>query len=219
MMDFYDHIEHYLENSLSETERTAFEEAMANDESLKAAVANFPAAKTLSEGLLELDLLETIENIQQDTSDNSSSVPATKIIPKPSRGLTQKWAMAASFVGLLGVAYLGYRNAQIDTHDQIWEQQYQRPYDSSTTKSTDLDALDDFAAGKYHFALNDFKNAENFLTKVLSENQNQDTLSKAHYWLGHVYMNRKQWDQAIQSLQQSKEERAKSDIALIKRMQ
>ncbi len=218
MIDFFEYIEDYLENNLSADKRLGFEEALKEDASLQAALDNFPTAKTLSEGLLELDILETIEGFETAEAAAARNISDDKTAPKVKRLNTRKWAMAASFVGLIGVGYWGLRNAQTKQFDKIWETQYERPYDTTTTKSIDLSTTDDFAAGKYYFSLNDFDKAEQFLDKVLAENQDSDTTSKAQYWLGHVHMNRQEWDLAIKSLKQSREEKAVSSIELIEKI-
>ena len=64
MIEYYEHIDDYIDGRLSSEARQAFEDAMKTDASLKLAVENYMDAAKLSEGLLEMDIMETINNFK-----------------------------------------------------------------------------------------------------------------------------------------------------------
>lgn len=91
-MDYYEHIEDYLEDRLSPNVREEFRAAMKKDEDLEKAVKHYYDVKKLSEGLLELDMMETIEKVKDGGVDGEQS-------PKKSFG--GKWLALAGLIALL----------------------------------------------------------------------------------------------------------------------
>ena len=63
MDNFYEHIDDYKNGLLTGEVLDQFEAAMEGDLSLKLAVDNYDAAKGISEGLLEVDMMETLRAI------------------------------------------------------------------------------------------------------------------------------------------------------------
>ncbi len=217
MIDFYEYIDDYMEGVLDAEMRQAFEEAMKQDTSLRTAVDNYPEAKKLAEGLLELDLMETLENAR--TSESTAKVVTMDTSqPKPRSSRTRPWMVAASIAALLTIAYIGFQDASGSSDfDQIWRTEYVKPLDPNATKTTEQPASP-FNAGKYFFALNDFEEAEKWFTEALNIGSNPSEISEIQYWLGHSYMNQKKWDQAKTALQKSNHPEAARNLALIDKL-
>ena len=55
-MDYFDHIEDYLNHKLTDEERTSFELAMQTDEKLASAVRDYPLAHTIAKSFIELEV-------------------------------------------------------------------------------------------------------------------------------------------------------------------
>ena len=82
MEDFYEHIDDYMNGLLSSEALAQFKVELGRNESLRIAVENYDAAKAISEGLLEVDMMETlqglaIENAQILNSDEAHSSKPT----------------------------------------------------------------------------------------------------------------------------------------------
>jgi len=86
----YDNIEDYLEKRLSESEAMAFEATLSHDKELKLIVENFNEVRIVSEGTLELELLNEIENL------------------KATSGLKDKWLPLKIILGAIVLLLLGY---------------------------------------------------------------------------------------------------------------
>lgn len=64
-MDAYDHIEEYLSGNLSGEKLEDFEAAMRNDAEFKSVVENYDQIHTVSDGLLEGELLDEVEGVSR----------------------------------------------------------------------------------------------------------------------------------------------------------
>ena len=64
-MDYYDLIEEYLKNNLSESDKVAFEQEMAADDQLRLAVENHDVAMEVVGSIFEGEIREVINNEQQ----------------------------------------------------------------------------------------------------------------------------------------------------------
>ena len=97
-MNYYHHIEDYCEGHLDDSAKADFEQAMQQDASLAGAVAQYASGKKIAEGLIEMDIMETIEGLSSDRG-------AQPNISKPQNSFTftkrMKFAIAASFIGLV----------------------------------------------------------------------------------------------------------------------
>lgn len=97
-MNYYEHIESYCEGQMESSDKSDFETAIKQDSQLSAHVDQYHASKLLSEGLMEIDIMETITGLQENKRENNLSEhkSKTKILS------LKKLMMAASFIGLLG---------------------------------------------------------------------------------------------------------------------
>jgi len=223
-MDFYKNIENYCEGLLDESSRLAFEKAMSIDKDLSNEVDNYLDALKISEGLLEIDIMSTIEDLQkEETKKNISSkkdkVNAIKPIDKKTIFSIKQFMMAASVIGvLIFVGWWGIGGNETGFNEELWNNEYERPYDEDATKSSDLERKDLLSSGKYYFSLNEFENSEKALLDFISKTKSSDSLSKAYYWLGHNYMNVEKWDKAIKTFKKSQEKGVTMNIELCEKM-
>lgn len=66
MEDFYEHIDDYMNGLLSSEALAQFEVELGRNDSLRIAVDNYDAAKAISEGLLEVDVLSVISELDRE---------------------------------------------------------------------------------------------------------------------------------------------------------
>ncbi|MEM9547354.1 MAG: hypothetical protein AAGA77_15350 [Bacteroidota bacterium] len=78
-MDYYDRIEEYLKNTLSEAEKFAFEKVMEQDADLKSAVENHEAAMDVVGSILEGEIRNVIENEQLVIDNEGSGIENGKL--------------------------------------------------------------------------------------------------------------------------------------------
>lgn len=193
MQDHFEQIEDYLQDQLSPEERTAFKAAMALDASLRAAVDNYGDATLLSEGLLELDVMETLAGLRGDVAAPAEEEQASA--KKPQRKIVPLLLAAAVLIALVFLAQWWYKNDQEQQANEKWfAESYVRPIDPDATKSIDTVGMDPLQLGKYYFALNDFERSEYVLRNLLKQTSDQDTTSKAAFWLGHALVNQGEWE-------------------------
>jgi len=207
MTDYYEHIEDYIAGSLSSEQMAAFEQAMEADADLRQAVADWPAAAKLSEGLLELDVLATIEALEAAKGldegmprDHTAVVrldPSRDGLPMDhSYDVSRKpliWAVLLFVIG--GLAWWVYTSYAAEQEQQQWYAEvYQRPIDPEATKSIDTVGMDLLQKGKFYFALNRYEDSETMLRELLAETKDADTIKLANYWLGHALVNQGNWE-------------------------
>lgn len=211
MDNFYEHIDDYKNGLLEGEVLASFEVAMKNDASLQLAVDNYDEAKSISEGLLEVDMLQTLASIKSGdlkettlgedrlpnnddhlpSDDNHSEITGNK--KKTSFFNLRSLVAAASMIGIICLAgwWMMKSNADAELKEfvmnQVWEM---RPSDPDATKSIDADiaGMDNFQKGKYFFAVNDFESSAKWLELMISEEKDEKLLSTGHYWLGHAYV-------------------------------
>ena len=135
-MNYYKQIEDYIEGLLDESAKKAFEEAMSVDSELSMKVEEYTDAKKISEGLLEIDIMETLDNlavnkqfnpdITNHISEKNYANNAKKLSVK-NRFDIKKLMLAASFIGVLlivGWWSFGNRNS---SNDKLYSELYQEP--------------------------------------------------------------------------------------------
>ncbi len=203
MNDYYDHIDDYINGSLTEAERTEFERALSTDPSLQAAVDNYDDATLLSEGLLELDVLETIGKLEGEGGHREGSAEVKQVQRATKTFTLRRWLMVASMVGVVCLSgwWIVNQNEQ-SRRDKLWAS-YERPIDPDATKSIDTSRMDRFQLAKYYFALNEFEKSRNVLNTLLENTNNRDTIGQSHFWLAHVYINLGKWKKAKKKWEKS----------------
>ena len=207
MTDYFEHIEDYMSDRLSAEQKAAFELAMESDSVLRQAVADWPTAAKLSEGLLELDVLATIQGLEAaENLDEGMPRDHTKVIQidPSSKGLAtdqsydvsrKPWLWAVLLLAVGGLAVWLYNSVTVEQqHEQWYAEVYQRPVDPDATKSIDTVGMDMLQKGKYFFALNDYEQSEAILRDLLQQTNDADTTRLTTYWLGHALVGQGKWE-------------------------
>lgn len=228
MEDYYEHIGDYMNGTLGAEQRAAFEAEMERNASLQKAVDNYEAAKALSEGLLEVDMLETLQELKNESSahlgeqkkiDRSSSggqVIDMESTTKANRFSRRWWMTAAVFLGVLAVATWWMTKPLSDGLDQKYVlENYNRPYDEDATKSVDTVGMTPFQKGKYMFGLNEFEESIKWMEQYLSEIEEKKLRSEGYFWLGAAYLELWQLEKARESWGKSSEEGVAENLELI----
>lgn len=171
-MDYFDHIEEYLNKTLSESERLAFERAMEADATLKQAVEDHDAAMDLVGSILEGEIRGVIEEEvirneklinnngegEGDGQENVGSRIAEEGGNKTESAVVKRmnwmrWVAAAMVMVVLG--WWGVNELSMNRlENEIYSSYYLRPkldtHRGMPNNSTNLDSI------KYFFQLNDF---------------------------------------------------------------
>ena len=229
MEDYYAHIDDYVNGKLDDEQKALFEAAMEENASLKKAVDNYDTARKLSEGLLEVDMLETLDRLKKSSleasaegrediapvQDDTVSIGS----PRARKGIFRRqWLAAAVFFGLLAVtAWWMMRPEGTELNKKYVLDNYIRPYDEDSTKSIDEPYSDPFKEGKRLFNLNRFEESIPFFDTFLSGENDKKLQSKGYLWLGAAHLEMWQVEKAREAWQKSEEEDARTNLELIKK--
>jgi len=168
MQDYFEYIDDYIEGKLSAEDQALFAHQLRKDSSLETAVKNYHDAKKLSEGLLEADMLDTLDKLDKKGMLGKNSQEHSR----------RRWSVL--FVLLAAISLLTWwlttqKNSNLNK-DQILAS-YIKPIDYAA-----------FQKGKYFFALNNFKESEYWLKDYISKEKNKKGLSEGYNWLGAVHL-------------------------------
>lgn len=213
-MNYYEYIDDYVSGKLSESLKIEFEKAMSIDASLKYAVENYDDAKSISEGLLEIDIMDTISNIKSEKKHNANQEGK---VSKPSNSIftLRRMMAAASIIGLISIATWWLNNNE-NLKQELWNNSYSSIVDPDAVKSgDDIANKDPLATVKHYYARNYNEECIEAVEQLLALSTNSDTLSLAYLYLGDTYLKRSyhqnmnQWEEAISAFDKSKEAEAK----------
>lgn len=209
MKDYFEYIDDYIAGSLSPELRAQFEEERKTNTSLSLAVDNYQEAKKLSEGLLEVDMMETLNKLQGEDGEDKSEKPKSNL----KRNLL---VLSAVLAALLLVGWWMKSNSDLESDKRQILASYIKPIDTDATKSIDTIGMNAFEKGKYFFALNRFSESEEWLKQYISKEKDKNLLSSGYYWLGSAHL--EQWEvaDAREAWSESREEEAKSNLSLLK---
>lgn len=211
-MDYYDYIDDYISGKLSDELKLQFESAMHSDSALQSAVDNYDDAKSIAEGLLEIDMKATIDKLKLEKAHTK---PNEKLKSKASIFTIRRIISAASIIGLIAIAtwWLGDNNSQ---QQEIWNARYSAIIDPDAVKSNDgVEGKDPLATVKHYYALNNNQECLESALSLLALTTNADTLSLTYLYLGDTYMKKSyhqganQWKEAIAAFDKSQEAEAK----------
>lgn len=219
MIDFYEHIDDYVEGKLDQSTLDLMNHAIAKDHNLKEAITNYPTAKKISEALLEIDILEKIKSLE-DTNLNETGTRSAQINYK--KGIAFLIVFIAILSLLLGYNYLS--NQKTANQNELFASLYTPPIDRQAVRSIMIEDKDAFSKGKHYFSLNDYSKALVHFNEAEKELSNANTTvdytkSELFYWIGHVYINNKEWALAKKYFEKSQEKGSQENIALIERIQ
>ena len=224
MENVYEHIDDYMNGLLEGEMLSQFESEMNTNASLKKAVENYASAKAISEGLLEVDMMETLKRLKDSekglkkggSSDNiNSGNQGTEMkTPKITRRF---WLAAAFFIGLLAVTSLWIMdtNAKALDKDYILAN-YIRPIDEDATKSSDTNGRTNFEEGKHLFSLNRFEESIPWFESYLSEVSEKKLMSRGYFWLGAAYLESWRVEEAREAWEKSEERGVEENLKLFK---
>lgn len=169
-MDYYDHIEDYCENLLSPEDKKAFEAALLTDSQLKTLVDQYPDGHKISEGLLEMDMMETLARLKKEKS--------TLIVPITKKKPWIKWVAAACVVGVL--VFIG-NNLIFKTKDtqKLYSELYQEAI-WPIERGQEKDMLS--SAASMFLKKRDIVSAK----RLLQDSLENKTL--AHFWIAEMYL-------------------------------
>jgi len=227
---FYEHIDDYMNGLLEGEALKQFEAEMEKDSSLKMAVENYASAKGISEGLLEVDMMETLRRLKESNSiqggaeGNSQSEAIIHQLPKTDTEAKSKkqkfnikrWLVAASMIGVIG--FTGWWVMEMNERAQDKKYvlaNYERPIDEDATKSIGSEETDPFKKGKELFRLNKFHESIPFFESYLSQVSDKTKLSEGYEWLGAAYLYEWKVEEAIKALRKSEEKKAKINLKLL----
>lgn len=201
-MNYFDHIHDYKAGALQGEVLSNFERALESDEALRYAVEQYDSGRALSEGLLEVDMMTTIQNLEIEQAAEP------KVVSLPSKATQkfnwQKYVAAASLIGILAFAgYFILRKPDVLTKEQVMAQIYRPPiYDME--RGADVDEMTNLEKGKYAFHLKDYEQSEEFLLFILEQSADQEERKLAQYYLGHVYLMQEKYSNAQTYFAESK---------------
>lgn len=222
-MDFYEYIEAYKQGTLDQDLREQMEAAMANDSALRKAVDNYDHAKDIAQGLLEIDIMQTIQQLQENKAQKSSENGSNDSISiKDSRSKIvsiPSWLIAASLIGIIALAAMWFLpNNTASEKERLWAELYQPAINKDLAKSGTTKFKDEFVEGKHYASLNDYEKSNAALNNVISNSNSQDTIQQAYFWLAHNYLKTDRYDEAITAFEKSKEESSLAMIDLARKL-
>lgn len=196
-MDYFERIEEYLNNTLSENDKQAFEEEMGKDAKLKQAVEDHEAAMDVVGSILEGEVRKVIGEeelkigdgaveVEDDVEDKGKMETGKKGIEnvaKVKRMNWMRWAAAASLVFVLG--WWGMNQFSENNNSQLYASMYSDPTWplERGQDSSDLNA----SIVKY---FNTSK--EEAKTELKSY-----STPEARYWLSEVYFKEMKFDSTL----------------------
>ena len=198
-MDYFEQIDEYLNNALSESEKIAFENEMDRDEKLKEAVENHGAAMDVVGSILENEVRKVIDNEELIISneylviDNGEAeIESGKLevenekgnrIAKMKRLTWMRWAGAASVVFVLGWWGMGLnsRRGQLMRFTLV-DSQTRRPDVENYRGSGSVANVYEDAIRLFN--LNRFKEAKSKFFELEADGNYTDL---ARFCLGYIY--------------------------------
>ena len=209
MEDYFDYIDDYMIGSLSAERKAQFDRELQKNESLKVAVNNYGDAKKLSEGLLELDMMDTLSHLKAE-----EHTYAKKDYKEPK----SKFRYLIGILILILIAIAAWWWAKQQNHDDRKTQvlaSYIKPVNINATKSLDTMGMTSFNKGKYYFSLNRFEEAELWLKLFVSEKNEKKSVSRGYFWLGAAHLEQWELSDAKKAWEKSDEKEAKDNLKLI----
>ncbi|MEZ4950375.1 MAG: tetratricopeptide repeat protein [Saprospiraceae bacterium] len=197
-MDFYEYIEDYCNGFMEESTREAFEQAMVSDKALAAAVSNYMEGKKIAEGLLEIDMMETLNKLK--TEKEKVGTIRSNIRERLNQPL---WfaTIAASFLLIIVLSVIFLQHSKNNQYTQLFEKYYFEPLSSESRggQSESISQTDNpCQIAHIYLDMGKISKAKKLYSQLLEKGENCD--QKANYFLSLV------------ALQQGDMEMAKSHL-------
>jgi len=207
-MDYFDRIEEYLNNALSESDKIAFEEAMEEDLKLKQAVEDHGVAMDVVGSILEGEVRKVIDN-EQLTIDNSLEERGKLDIAKEGTGNETKvkqmnwmrWVAAASVVFVLGWWGMNYNvRMEQDNRYAMVSKYVKRPTIDAFRGSDSVTNL--YEEAIQFFNLNKYERAKPMFLELERDEQYENV---ARFCLGYICFREKEYKESVSYFKLSSE--------------
>lgn len=221
MDNWHEHINDYMDGTLVGEDLTAFEGEIKVNASLRAAISNYQDAKSISEGLLEVDMKETLDRLQNsaaETQNHSSDITyrshdsdshSQLVKSKGGSSIFNLRTLVASAAVIVGVVIAGWwmmtvlEDAQRKEYVQA---QIPKLRDDDATKSVDTVGMSPFEKGKHFYSLNNYPESIKWLKLTVEGDGGEELKSEGYFWLGHAYIRVWRVDEARKAWEMSDEE-------------
>lgn len=173
MNPYFEWLDAYMDGSLSEDDRLAFEKAMASDEKLKHAVDNYELLKKISASFIEAETRETLAAFSAELHK-----------PAPVKKLNRWWLVAAAvlFIGLASYWLIALNNMCTDPEKIMADLYLKPPIAAHRGENRDSSRL---AKAIDLFDRNHLEEATPLLQQTVS-NDSLQNISKRY--LAHIYL-------------------------------
>lgn len=201
-MDYYDQIEAYLSESLSASDKAAFERAMDEDAGLKQAVADHGVAMDIVGGILEDEIRQVIQHEEERHKGQESSADGNRTEPSTKSNTLRWMRWAAAAVVVLALGWWGqteYTLRQQKVRMNIALTLYSKPSSDGVRGNEDLKDLEEKAIKAFN--LNRYEEARVLFTE-LGNNEEHKGLSS--FYLGHISFLENDYEESIKHLNLSK---------------
>ncbi len=182
-MKYFDHIEDFHLGKLNEEQEELFRSEMDRNPDLMRAVSDFETGLKISEGLLEIDIRNTLEGFEN---------------ARVFKAQFWKWLQVVAIL-IPFLLWIGYQslNTEGNQHpNQKWVAlNYNPPVDMESTKSENVAHLTPFQKAKYSAQLNDFNQSIIELLELQKSVVNKDSLDQIKLWLQFNYIQLERWDE------------------------
>lgn len=129
MFDPFLHIDEYIEGKLTDEQVSLFKQTLSDNVDLQKIVKNYDEAKRLSEGLVELETRQILENVRKEKSEPEKSM------------IRYLWPVVAVAALLGGIFLLPQLFQQPMGAEELFAQNFNVPQMSMTTKGTNQDSI------------------------------------------------------------------------------
>lgn len=173
MNPYFEWLDAYMDGSLSDEDRLAFEKAMSSDEKLKHAVDNYELLKKISASLIEEETRETLAAFSAELHK-----------PAPVKKLNRWWLVAAAvlFVGLASYWLISIANVDTDPEKIMADLYLKPPIAAHRGENADSSQL---AKAIDLFDRNHLEEA----TPLLQQAPSNDSLQNiSNRYLAHIYL-------------------------------
>lgn len=186
MMDYFEYIDDYINDSLSEEMKQSFAKELSTNPDLQLAVEQHAETQEVLDYLLEEDIQTSIDKVKSEIKHQ----PQNLHIATKRKALFTPLKIAASLVILISVSWFIFN--QTNTSDQIDVMAYyEMPVNKSPrgeSNKTDLELAHEA------FDKRDFKQAEILFNKILLSGKNK---IEATEYLGHISLIKEDFRKAL----------------------
>ena len=186
MMDYFENIDDYINDSLSEEMKQSFVKELATNPDLQLAVEQHAGTQEVLDYLLEEDIQTSIDKVKSEIKRK----PGNLHIATKRKSLFTPLRIAASLLLLVSASWFIFN--QDNTSDQIDVMDYyEMPVNKSPrgiTNKTDLELAHEA------FDKRDFEQAENLFNKILLSGKNK---TEATEYLGHISLIQEDFKKAL----------------------